>query len=96
MAKEASLEHRIKRYAESKGCLFWKFVSPGTTGVPDRVIISPRGATAFLEIKAPGCRPRAIQDHRMQQLRAQGVAATWVSDYRVAVGFIDSLCTPKR
>ena len=41
--RESTLEHRIKQYAESKGCFFWKFVAPGTKGVPDRIIITPDG-----------------------------------------------------
>ena len=93
--RESSLERRIKRYAESKNCFFWKFVAPGTKGVPDRIIITPDGVTGFMEIKAPGKKPREIQEHRMQQIRSKGLAATWASNYELAVAFIDGLCSPK-
>ena len=93
--RESSLERRIKRYAESKGCFFWKFVAPGTKGVPDRLIITPDGVTGFMEIKAPGEKPRVIQEHRLKQIRAKGLAATWASSYDMAVAFIDGLCNPK-
>jgi hypothetical protein len=36
-----------------------------------------------------------IQEHRLEQIRAKGLAATWASNYDVAVGFIDGLCSPK-
>ncbi len=95
MANESTLERRIKRYAESKGCFFWKFVSPSTKGVPDRLIIAPNGTVAFLEIKAPGEAPNKLQEHRMKELRGRFVPSTWVSHYEVAVGYINSLCEPK-
>ena len=93
--RESSLERRIKRYAESKGCFFWKFVAPGTKGVPDRIIITKEGEIAFLEIKAPGEKPKAIQEYRMLQLRDRKVGALWTDNYALAVAFIDGLCNPK-
>lgn len=95
MTKESSLERRIKLYAESKGCFFWKFVAPGTKGVPDRIIISPKGDVAFLEVKAPGEKPKTIQEYRMIQLREKKVGALWTDNFALAVAFIDGLCSPK-
>lgn len=52
--KESKIEQKIREYAESKGCEYRKFVSPGKVKVQDRLIISPFGITGFLEIKKPG------------------------------------------
>jgi len=93
--RESSLEHRIKQYAESKDCFFWKFVAPGTKGVPDRIIITPDGEVGFLEVKAPGQKPKAIQEYQMVKLRDRKVGALWTSNYELAVAFIDGLCSPK-
>jgi hypothetical protein len=95
MPAESILEKRIKRYAESKGCLFWKFVSPGVKGVPDRLIVTPKGNTFFLEIKASGKKPKAFQEYQMKRLREHKVCAGYVDNYEIAVGVIDSLCSPK-
>ena len=52
--------------------LCWKFTSPGTSGVPDRIVLMPKGRIAFVETKAPGDVPRKIQLKRHKQLRALG------------------------
>ncbi|WP_367576282.1 VRR-NUC domain-containing protein [Shouchella lonarensis] len=49
-----------------------KFVSPGTAGVPDRLVILPAGRIVFAEVKAPGMKLRALQVKRKQQLEQLG------------------------
>lgn len=49
-----------------------KFVSPGMSGVPDRLVLLPGGKAAFVELKAPGKKPRPLQEYRHDQLRALG------------------------
>ena len=49
-----------------------KLVSPGLAGVPDRLLLFPGGRIAFCEVKAPGEKPRSLQQHRIAQLRALG------------------------
>lgn len=51
--------------------LCWKFVSPGTAGVPDRIVIL-NGRLCFVELKRPkGGRTSELQRWRRQQLRKQ-------------------------
>lgn len=68
---ERQIEQALKHSVESLGGLCWKFTSPGTTGVPDRICIR-QGTVVFVELKAPGKKPRPIQQRRIQQLREQG------------------------
>ena len=49
-----------------------KLVSPGTDGMPDRMILLPGGRIGFVEVKAPGKKPRPLQVKRHGQLRALG------------------------
>ena len=49
-----------------------KLVSPGTDGMPDRMILLPGGRIGFVEVKAPGKKPRPLQIKRHGQLRALG------------------------
>lgn len=49
-----------------------KFVSPGLSGVPDRLLLIPGGRVAFAELKAPGGRLRPLQVRRKAQLEAMG------------------------
>jgi hypothetical protein len=77
MAAEAKLELALRVWAIKQGGLCLKFVSPGHNGVPDRIIIMPGGKVSFVELKAPGCKPRPLQEHTLAKLRALGCTAIW-------------------
>lgn len=49
-----------------------KFTSPGLAGVPDRLVLMPNGKLGFVEVKAPGKKPRSLQLFRMKQLTDLG------------------------
>ena len=70
--RERDVECKLVRAVRDSGGLALKFVSPGITGVPDRLILFPGARAAFCEVKAPGEKPRPLQVHRMEQLRALG------------------------
>lgn len=57
-----------------------KFVSPNLNGVPDRLLLFHGGRIAFAEVKAPGKRPRPLQEHRIEQLRLMGFKVYVVDD----------------
>ena len=52
--REKMIESRLVQEVQSRGGLCWKFTSPGTDGVPDRIVLMPGGKIAFVEVKAPG------------------------------------------
>lgn len=89
--RESELESRLRTYAKGLGFLFWKFAPIGIAGVPDRVVISPCGEVAFLELKAKGKKPRKLQLHRMKQLTDRNVKAGWVDSFEDGKVFIDDL-----
>lgn len=51
---EAYLELKLRRAVEKAGGQCWKFVSPGVSGVPDRIVLLPKGNLWFVEVKKPG------------------------------------------
>lgn len=51
--READLERRLRDKVRKAGGLCLKWVSPGFTGVPDRIILMPGGRILFAELKAP-------------------------------------------
>ena len=65
--------------ARRKGGVALKFVSPGTAGVPDRLVLLPGKKIAFVELKAPGKKPRPLQIKRKEQIEALGFKV-WVID----------------
>lgn len=52
--REAELESRLVKEVKRIGGKAPKWVSPGTRGVPDRLVILPGGRTIYVEMKAPG------------------------------------------
>ena len=69
---EQRLEQRLKREVERRGGKALKFVSPGWAGAPDRLVLFPGGRLVFVEMKAPGKKPRPLQIKRMKELEELG------------------------
>lgn len=69
---ERVIESRLRQETKKRGGMALKFVSPGMNGVPDRIVLLPGGKMAFVELKASGKVPRALQEKRMGQLRKLG------------------------
>lgn len=70
--REKEIEKKLTLEAKKRGGLAVKFVSPGFDGMPDRIVLMPEGKTAFVEVKAPGKRPRPLQMARHKLLRGLG------------------------
>ena len=66
--REQQIEIRLKEKVEQAGGLALKFLSPGTAGMPDRIVLLPGREIYFVELKAPGKRLRALQLKRKKQL----------------------------
>lgn len=48
---EKEIERYLKKGIKQLGGLCFKFVSPGTAGVPDRIILTKSGRVIFVELK---------------------------------------------
>lgn len=71
------LEKEVERYLREQvkkrlGGMALKFVSPGLSGVPDRVVLLPGGKITFVETKAPGKKLRVLQEHVCGMIAALG------------------------
>lgn len=70
--REKIIEEKLTKAVKQNGGVCWKFTSPGTAGVPDRIVLMPGGRIAFVEVKAPGEKPRPLQLSRHKLLRRLG------------------------
>ena len=73
--KESAVERRLARGVRAAGGLCWKFVSPGMSGVPDRIVVTRKGEVWFVELKADDGRLSDRQYFILQQLRERGANA---------------------
>ncbi|MFV0382341.1 MAG: VRR-NUC domain-containing protein [Breznakia sp.] len=72
---EAKVERYLKDTIHNLGGLCWKFTSPGTKGVPDRIVVL-NDILCFVELKRPkGGRIAPMQEWRVKQLIRNGQKA---------------------
>lgn len=72
LVTERDVERKFVTLAKKAGMLTFKLTCPGNAGVPDRLVIFPDGSTCFVEIKAPGKKPRPLQRRVFARLQRMG------------------------
>lgn len=77
---ERFIEQKLVARVKREGGLCPKFVSPGSDGWPDRLVLMPGGKIAFVELKSTGEKPRPLQVQRHAQLRDLGFLVFVVDD----------------
>ena len=90
---EKSIERKLVDAVRKRGGLAPKFVSPGLDGMPDRIVLMPGGRLAFVEVKAPGKKPRPLQEARHRILRELGFTVYTLDDKDQIGGILDEICT---
>ncbi|MCH4014854.1 MAG: VRR-NUC domain-containing protein [Solobacterium sp.] len=69
---EKQIEQSLVTAVRKAGGWCPKFISPGLNGMPDRIVLMPGGRIAFVEVKAPGQKPRKLQIRRHARLKVLG------------------------
>lgn len=70
---EKDLEAKLRKEIQKRGGLCLKWVCPGWSGVPDRIILMPGARVYFVEMKRPkGGRLSALQKWWGNTLRGLG------------------------
>ena len=87
--REKEIEQKLVREVRKKGGLAAKFVSPGFDGMPDRLILMMGGKMSFVEVKAPGKKPRPLQESRHRLLRNLGFKVFVLDDEKQIERIID-------
>ena len=89
--REKELEKKLTLEVKKRGGLAVKFVSPGFDGMPDRIVLMPGGIIAFVEVKAPGKRPRLLQIARHKFLRGLGFLVFVLDNEKKIGGVLDAV-----
>lgn len=88
---EKEVEQRLVAAMKAAGGWCPKFISPGLNGMPDRIVLMPGGRIAFVEVKAPGKKPRKLQIRRHIRLRNLGFLVFVLDDPKEIPGIITAI-----
>lgn len=77
---ESQIERRLVQGVKERGGMCLKFTSPGTPGVPDRIVLTPDGRVIFIELKTEIGRLANIQRWVIGEMQKHG------ADVRVIKG----------
>ncbi len=91
--REKQIENKLATEAKKLGGIAVKFVSPSFDGMPDRLVLIPDGHIAFVELKAPGKKPRPLQLSRYRLLRSLGFRVYVIDSVEQIGGMLDEVRT---
>ena len=77
---ESQIERWLGKRLKTMGCLYYKFVSPGNDGVPDRIIVLPGGHVIFAELKTDCGQTTPLQVRKQHELASKS------ADVRLVIG----------
>lgn len=89
--REKTIEQKLAAAVKRCGGISPKFVSPGFDGMPDRIVLLPYGRLAFVEVKAPGEKPRPLQEARHKLLGQLGFKVYVLDDEEQIGGILDEI-----
>ena len=91
--REKIIEPHLVKAVKNSGGIAPKLVCPGFDGMPDRLVLLPRGKIGFVEVKAPGKEPRPLQVARHGLLRRLGFKVYVLDDPEQIGGILDEIRT---
>lgn len=89
--KEKHIEQKLSFKVKAAGGIALKFISPGFDGMPDRILLLPGGRLAFVEVKAPGMKPRPLQRARHGMLKRLGFKVYVLDDEKQIGGVLNEI-----
>ena len=88
---ESDVENRLVKRVKEIGGLCYKFTSPGTAGVPDRIVVYS-GRVIFVELKKPsGYRFAKLQKYHRDEITKRGVESLLIKNYEEVDEFIERI-----
>lgn len=85
---EKDIERWLRWQITNLGGLFFKHVSPGNSGVPDRIAVLPGGRVYFIELKDVSGKVGRLQRWQVDRIRQRGANACIIQGMDQAREFI--------
>lgn len=89
--REKTVEKKLVNAVKARGGICPKWVSPGFDGMPDRIVLLPGRHFGFVEVKAPGEKPRPLQIARHRLLEKLGFHTYVLDDVEQIGGILDEI-----
>lgn len=90
---EKEIEQYLRKEIKKHKGMALKFVTPGFSGVMDRIILMPEGKIFFAEIKAPGKKLRSRQVYVKELFENLGLKIYKIDSKEQAKKLIDEVFT---
>lgn len=91
LMREKTVEQKLVKAVKNRGGICPKLVCPGFDGMPDRLVLLPDGKVGFVEVKAPGEKPRPLQVSRHNLLRGLGLQGFTLDDITAIPRMLDEI-----
>lgn len=89
--REKQIEEKLRDEVKKLRGLALKFVSPGTSGVFDRIVLMPGGKVWLVELKKPGKILSPLQQVFEKKLIGLGTPYRVIDDMKKVTDFINEL-----
>lgn len=89
--REKVIEQKLVQAVKLRGGSCPKFTSPGFDGMPDRLVLMPKGRAGFVEVKSKGEKPRPLQLARHRLLKSLGFKVFVLDDPEQIENIIDEI-----
>lgn len=89
--REKTIEQKLVAAVKARDGICPKWVSPGFDGMPDRIVLLPGRHFGFIEVKAPGEKPRPLQLSRHRLLEKLGFHTYVIDGVEQIGGILDEI-----
>lgn len=89
--REKEIEKKLVSAVKIMGGICPKFTSPGFDGVPDRLVLLPKGKLVFVELKSKDKKMRPLQVRRKKQLEELGFLVYCIDDIEKIGGILSEI-----
>ena len=94
---ESDIESYLARLVKAKGGIYLKIPAVYMSGIPDRLVLLPKGKMCFVELKRPiGGKRAELQKYWHEKLKGLGYEAEFVQNKDEADKLMEKLTSHKR
>lgn len=88
---EKLIEKKLREGVKYLGGVALKFSSPYHRGIPDRIVLMPKGRTYFVELKTTGKKPTLLQRKALRELEELGFDARVIDSQESLNEFLEAI-----